>query len=126
MDNFRIDTTWEGEKTFRTILELVIKQKTGRGIEYYAIDPKFGMVLFWTEPTQGFKHSALKLPYRMDIPAAIDFVWNWLKTADYGGQPDHDGDNGKGWRIYNESWGHVNSEWAAICAIQPEWAMYGK
>lgn len=126
MDNFRIDVTWEGEKTFRTILEMVIRQKPGSKVEYYTLDPEYGMVLFWTEPTQSLKHNAQKLPYKMDPIAAIDFVWNWLKTADYEQQPDHDGDNGKGWRIFNEAWGHVKSEWAAICAIQPVWAMYGK
>src|SRR5690349_24893058 len=43
----------------------------------------------------------------------------WLAEADYGPQPDHDGDNSKGWRIYNEAWGHVDNLWGAIVAIQP-------
>lgn len=125
MDNFTIDVTWEGEKTFRTILELVMKQKSAK-VTHYAVAPDYGMILFWTEPGRGAKDIAQKMPYAMDTAAAIDFVWNWLKTADYGDQPDHDGSNGRGWRIFNEAWGHVKDEWAAICAIQPAWAMYGK
>lgn len=53
-------------------------------------------------------------------------VWAWLETVAYGPQPDHDGSNGKGWRVFNEAWGHVAQERFAFCAIQPVWAMYEK
>jgi len=123
MDNFKVDVVWEGETTFRTLLAMVLNRRIGKKgkFEYYEIDETYGLVLYWTE-----SKNAVKLPYPMDLSAIVDFAWNWLKSADYGRQPDHDGDNGKGWRIYTESWGQVKSDWATICAIQPVWAMYGK
>lgn len=66
------------------------------------------------------------LPFTLDAAGAADFASRWLAEADYGSQPDHDGDNGKGWCIYNEAWGHVDSHYSAIIAIAPSWAMYGK
>lgn len=123
MDNFKIDVVWEGTDRFRALLSMVLskhKSKNGK-FEHYCIDEKHGLVLFWTDSKW-----AEKLPYPMDHDALVSFATNWLKNADYGRQPDHDGDNGKGWRIYTGDWGHVNSDWATICAIQPVWAMYGK
>jgi hypothetical protein len=123
MDNFKVDIVWEGEKRFRAILGMVLDKHNSRTkkFEHYAIDDDLGLILFWAE-----SKNAQKLPYPMDHAALVDFAWNWLKTATYGREPDHDGDNGKGWRIFTESWGRVKGDWATICAIQPIWAMYGK
>lgn len=49
-----------------------------------------------------------------------------IAHADYGRQPDHDGDNEKGWRLYNETWGMVGGDHSAFAAVEPAWAMYGK
>lgn len=66
------------------------------------------------------------LPFPLDLNTSISFAWHWLTTsADYGNEPDHDGDNGKGWRVYNENWGRVGSFYGFV-AIKPAWAMYGK
>jgi hypothetical protein len=69
---------------------------------------------------------AQPLPYPMDVEAVIAFVAGWLRTAHYGVQPDHDGDNGMGWRIYNEAWGRVWGAHSGVIAVQTAWAMYGK
>lgn len=58
--------------------------------------------------------------------AVWPFIEAWLKEADYGSQPDTDGHNSKGWRIFNEGWGHVCGMWQAFVAIEPEWLTYGK
>jgi hypothetical protein len=123
MDNNHISITWEGEERFRNILSLILDQRKGKTgkIEHYCIDPDYGMIFFWTDCT-----ISQPMPYPMKVDAAVQFAWNWLQTADYGPEPDHDGSNGRGWRIFNETWGHVKGEWAGICAIQPAWAMYGK
>lgn len=79
------------------------------------------LVLFWT------KHDAMTaLPAPMNAEEAESFVKAWLGAADYGSQPDHDGDNSKGWRVYNEAWGHVAGMYQAFVAIEPTWLMYGK
>lgn len=66
--------------------------------------------------------------YGMDAKAATEVADNWLRhSAEYGEQPDHDGSNGKGWRVFTDStWGHVFGMYQGICGIAPEWAMYGK
>jgi hypothetical protein len=61
-----------------------------------------------------------------DISFLTDFVSKWLSQVDYGTEPDHDGSNGKGWTVWNDSWGRVNGEWQSFVAIKPTWAMYGK
>lgn len=66
------------------------------------------------------------LPYPIDFAGSLQFVKGWLNQANYGKQPDHDGDNDKGWRVFTESWGHVAGYSYSFVAIQPVWAMYGK
>lgn len=79
------------------------------------------LILFWSE-----HEIATKLPFPLDMKKSVDFAANWLEQVAYGKQPDHDGDNGKGFRVFNEAWGHVLGHWQAFVAIQPVWAMYGK
>jgi hypothetical protein len=65
-------------------------------------------------------------PAPLSYEDVVPFVKAWLKAADYGQQPDQDGDNGKGCRVYNEAWGHVAGDHYAFVAIEPVWLMYGK
>lgn len=81
------------------------------------------LVLYWTTGNHEDFHP---LPAPLDLEATVSFVKAWLKTADYGSEPDHDGDNSKGWTVFNQSWGHVNHQWEAFVAIEPAWMMYGK
>lgn len=53
-------------------------------------------------------------------------VWYWLESAEYEQEPDHDGSNIKGWRLFNEAWGQVFDDPYALVAITPEWALAGK
>ena len=62
----------------------------------------------------------------MTLELAADFAAGWLGHANYGNAPDHDGDNGKGWRLYCEGCGYVDNDHYAFAAVQPVWAMYGK
>jgi len=62
----------------------------------------------------------------IDAERAVIHVLDWLSATDYGPQPDHDGDNGKGWRVFCEGWGHVGGDYHAFVAIEPRYAMYGK
>lgn len=119
MDNFHIDVTSEG----KTHLELALKIAFGsyhKAVGYKVIPDK-GLVLYWI-PVDDM----VPLPFKMDSDAIVPIVQGWLAEQDYGREPDHDGDNGQGWRVYCESWGHVNHQFEAFVAIQPAWAMYGK
>ena len=119
MDNFHFDMTSEGAETLKKALALF--NQPGRKVVGYKADKEKGLILYWSESER-----ATKLPFPMTLQQAADFASGWLEHADYGSEPDHDGDNGKGWRLYTESCGHVGGEWQALAAIQPMWAMYGK
>lgn len=123
MDNHRIDLTWEGEERFRTVLGLLVDKHGGKhkSFTHYIEDPNYGLILLWTD-----RDNATKFPRAKNAKRLVDFAWEWLQKQDYGREPDHDGSNGKGWRLFNEAWGHVKNDWAAFVAIQPAWAMYGK
>jgi len=47
-------------------------------------------------------------------------IWMKIKL-----QPDHDGDNYKGFRLENDFWGQIDG-CEAFLSIEPIWAMYGK
>lgn len=132
MDNFRIDIMSEG--AIQPAMTLAFGQWHTSGATHYAVrsaspaeDRRLArsqrMVLFWTKPSAA---DAIPFPFKMDAVGAADFATRWLAQADYGHKPDHDGDNGRGWRLYNECWGHVDDDSAAFVAIAPAWAMYGK
>ncbi len=125
MDNFKIEIVSEGRKEFEAALRIAFAHAPGSKATHYAILPDKGMVFYWHEPESNFK--AVALPSEIDVEEAVVLAWAWLtKKADYEGEPDHDGDNGKGYRIYNEDWGHVHGSHYAFVAIEPAWAMYGK
>jgi hypothetical protein len=131
MDNFHIDITSEGRDEFNMAVGLAMAHVPGGKVVAYCMHPDRGMVLFWDwDPKENGSfegHPVQKLLYQMNAKALSDFAWGWLLGgSDYGEEPDHDGDNHKGWRVYNESWGHVGDCWRARLAIHPEWALYGK
>lgn len=146
MDNRTIDIVSEGNKALEMALNIVWANCPGgkathykivklkEEVEYYGSptdrhyttlkEDKEGedtLILLWNE-----EKGALPLPYFLELEEAINFIKGWLKKAEYQEQPDHDGSNGKGWRVFNEQWGHVAGHHYAIVGIQPQWAMYGK
>jgi hypothetical protein len=124
MDNFRIDITAEGDATFTKAMEIAFTNSPGSKVEAYKIDPEKGLVFFWTLGLH--KEGVVGLPFKLDAVGAADFARRWLAEQDYGREPDHDGSNGKGWRIYCEQWGRVASMSGSFVAVQPSWAWYGK
>lgn len=102
-------------------------------------------IAFWHAPSQkawGYKSTPKKLTFAWHTSAgegfapfvtpinaeqAIEIVKSWsAEVADYGVQPDHDGENDKSWRIFCEGWGHVDHNHYAFAAVEPYWAQYGK
>lgn len=149
MDNRHIDITSEGTEALAMALRLIWPNAPGGKASHYKIGtyrqhteyyqdthdkvtshsnrivpdekgtPTF--ILYW-----GDERDSLPLPFPHDLNAAINLIQDWLKEVSYGREPDHDGDNREGWRVFNEAWGHVAGSSYAIAAIQPAWAMYGK
>lgn len=95
---------------------------SGKATHYKVYDNK--LVFAWHEKAgEGF------IPFLIPLTAesAIPVVSEWLKNdAVYGEQPDHDGDNGRSFRIYNGSWGYIDNNHYTFVAIEPRWAEYGK
>ena len=151
MDNFHIDITSEGQAALTTAMSLAFGQyrnavayaiREAVAGEAYKFDDddlqkKHGwmlrqktrakpkrLIFFWSDYEK--VADSVKLPFKLDAAGAADFASRWLAELDYGSEPDHDGDNGKGWRLYCESWGHVDDHSSAFIAVAPAWAMYGK
>lgn len=119
MDNFHIDLSND-----KNLVEAMTIAFRGYKAVGYAVIPEKGMVFFWMECPEAPGYTSL--PFKMDAKGAAEFALRWLAEADYGRQPDHDGDNGKGWRLYTDSWGRIAPWHRSIAAVQPCWAEYGK
>lgn len=142
MDNFKIDITAEGKTSLHKAIEIVFAHNAPGGkVESYqvvqlqscpytgipeSLNGKTALVLRWTKADQMKPDGPVNLLTKLDVAGAVDLASRWLAEQDYGRQPDHDGDNGKGWRVFTGNWGHVGNDHYAVCAILPEWAMYGK
>lgn len=119
MDNRRIDITNRGD--ISPAIELAFRGiKT---VSHYKSRPD-RLLLAWTKPSsEGWQETMWPMNY-IDVMPLID---GWLdNVAQYPPEPNHDGSNGKGWRVYNENWGRVDGDFAVFVAIEPVWAMYGK
>ena len=151
MDNFRFDITAEGDKRLAQAMEIAFMRAAGgkavayavrpavQGERYPADDPAphmrnrekvaakpLRLVFYWNKPHRPDDLTLVALPFSLDAAGAADFAIRWLREQEYGCEPDHDGDNRRGWRLYNESWGHVDNDYSAFVAVAPAWALYGK
>jgi len=65
----------------------------------------------------------IKLPYDLDVLDATNFAWGFIEKTDCStNEPDHDGDNKKGFCLIADEWNQNNY----FVSITPIWAMYGK
>lgn len=119
-DNTRFDMT---AVPIKPALEIAFAcSPSGKATHYRVYDNK--LVFAWHE-NAGKEFTKLLVPLTAETAVAV--VKDWLAAeGQYGGQPDHDGDNGRSCRIYNESWGHIDHNQYTFVAIEPAWAMYGK
>lgn len=89
---------------------------------YGAAEKRPRLILYWVKPSNKSAHSLPPISQK----ALPGFIESWLESIDYGPSPDIDGSVKKGFRMYNEAWGHVAEEWEAFVAVEPVWLMYGK
>lgn len=133
MDNFRIDVTSKGRDQLDAVLGLVAAHVRARAVGY-CLSPSHGLVLLTRCCPVGLHPvgweidgaPVLALPYPMNIAALRDFVWHYLEQADLGPEPTHDGSNSRGFRVYNEQYGHIGGRSDAFLAVQAVWAEHGK
>ena len=127
-DNLHIDIRAETKANFEKALQIAFSFHTVRA---YDIDKEKGLVLLWSiEP------GSLKFPDSYNV---TEFAWKWLQeewdeklenrvacdpeAPAYGSSDVWDE---KGFRVYNERWGHVGNYSYAVCAIQPAFIWIGK
>lgn len=141
MDNNRLIVVSKTRKDFELAMELAFRHGfSARGWWIYKFDPNkpyndfdpthllgvasdtFLVLSAWDHSNPNFH----PFPLDIDCDSAIDFAWKWLEQQEYLNEPDHDGGNSKGFVMFNETWGNVDHDHSAICAIGPAWAMHGK
>ena len=121
MDNFKIDIVADGTENLGRALLLAFCYCPGKKATHFIHDREKGLIFLWHK-----EGDALPLPAGLTSQEATIIASKWLEETDYPKAPDHDGDNEKAWRVYNEAWGHVAQYHYAICAFKPVWAVFGK
>jgi hypothetical protein len=146
-DNFQLVLRDSSRENFTLAIKLIMAQRAG-GALYYASHPRNGVVLFWSKPElavfrvpgldgvwQGdhsspetdFRAQVTKLPYKLTAESAPDFLWGFLREMEYPAEPDHDGDNEKGYHITSgDGWGMIGDSNYALLQVLPLWMMHGK
>lgn len=131
MDNRQFNVNGEGDEMLLKTLELVFQQEGNNTKAVgWEITKTHGLILYW------FKEKGINLfPTGLDAKSVLAVVVGYLdsdesENIDYDNSwdsdYDHDGHNGKGWRVYCEDWGHVNESDGAFCAIRLAYMWYGK
>lgn len=126
MDNKHISITLGGRAAFDLAIKVAFmteydKDEPLATATHYFEDEEKGLVFLWHEDKSV---NSVKLPIPLDWKGTADLAWRWLE-----GQPNSaykdDGGNSRGFRVYNEGWGHVKSHYAII-AVLPVWAWHRK
>lgn len=133
MDNFSMDVTADSEQTLRELLSIAFRHNCpgGKASHWTEIGRMNDQVLcrvlvfLWHEEKREGEE-VHKLPVPLDADGAAEIAIRWLDETDRGNEPDHDGSNSEGFRVYCDFWGHVETFHYAVVGIVPIWAMHGK
>lgn len=124
--NFRFDVTSDNPEHLRAVMRVAFaKHSVAVG---YAVDPGDGktpprLILFWTDPDRSYA-GFCRFPSGVGVDGATVLVTEWLNTGRYGREPDHDGTNRKGFRVFNEGCGYVSDQHSAFVGVEPTWIKY--
>jgi hypothetical protein len=126
MDNFSIDIGTRSRRDLVSVMQIMLGQH--RRATHFRVEEREGkparLILFWTD-----SKTAEPFPYPLDTPeTAADSILSWLQDIEYPENDFNDSDitEEKGFRAYNEAWGHVANDPYAFLAIEPRWCWYGK
>lgn len=68
-----------------------------------------------------------RMPVMADAAYTHMLVTSWLTQEDYPEEPDHDGSNLPGWRVWCDNGGRIEGEpRGAFVAVEPTWIWMGK
>lgn len=114
---FRFDIT--GERNIEGVIALAFSEhKKAHGW----LEKDGVLYFYWYANDPGVQ----AFPVSIGHEAATAMIKDWLEVQNYGTAPDTDGSTGRGWRVYNEHWGHVNESFYGFVAVAPHWIIYGK
>ena len=84
------------------------------------------LILFWCVSRETPDASRFPAPLKPEM--LVPIVEQWLDSVDYGREPDHDGDNHRGFYLTNgDKWCHITGQGHYACLdIRPQWMMFGK
>lgn len=111
-----------------------------------------GLVFYWAVPNG---KDVVELMEKLDAEKTAEYIWAWLKKskeakeeieflAEKGISDDddddeeynesirwdvdcqHDGSNSIGWRVFVDSWGHIEGKWETIACVKPVFLWHGK
>ncbi len=132
MSNRMFNVNGKEEDMLLSALQLVFKQASynSRPCSGWSFHKEKGLILHWHYQREGIN----RFPASLDAKDCLPFVIAWLNSEEaktvklerWEEYIDHDGDNGTGWRVYCEDWGHVGGYSSAICAIKSVALWYGK
>ena len=138
MDNFKIDIKADSDASLRKAIDIAFAHNAVcQTVQSYQVvtlessptnrvpeelNGKTALVLCWDKVDRQKEDARTNLPCGLDSGAAADVAMRWLAEQKWGPEPDHDGDNRKGWRILTG----VSSVSSAVCTIVPAWAIYRK
>lgn len=120
-DNRHFDV--RDDKNLRDWMRCCCGRETALGYDIHGGSKVVRLVFYWAIPESSIK----PFPFKAGADFLTQFVEEWLPTVDPGPEPDHDGSNQRGFRIFNnEDWAYVGSDHYAFLAVEPAWLMYGK
>lgn len=123
---FELRVSSESREHFDLAMKIAWDNCSGGVAGFYSLDKELGMVFYWSCDSSSKKISPL--PYKMNLTAAKEFVWNWLKATELDEEePDHDGSNNKGWLLQcgSDAKRLADSPYAFL-AVKPVWQEYWK
>lgn len=129
MDNRQVDVVSRGKEALGHAVALLFDAHKNGATHFrdFPATPERPrtLVFYWYE-----EREAHPFPVRLTVESATELVWNWLqslKDDEYACAYD-DGEvwNERGWRAFNEDWGHVFGSHYAFAGFQGRWAWLGK
>lgn len=118
------------EKLEKTLELCFLQNSDNTTAKSWYVDEEKGLILQWSDSV--VKGTSLLAPMNANLITPMIFKWinseeaKKIKLEGWDCDHDHDGHNSLGWRVYVEDWGHIKSDWGAICAITPAYMWHGK
>lgn len=133
-DNRLFNINGKSEEALLRTLELAFMIHGNHTVaESWVMDKEKGLILLWYYRDDDSPRSN-PFPAPLTATEVLPAVLAYLKSKEAGliqlerweQDIDQDGENGPGWRVYLEDWGHVGNISCAICAIKRVFLWYGK